>query len=88
MEGTISARQCRTARAAVGISQGELAEAALVARGTVQDFERGAHLPHANHLTALRIALENKGVRFWEMEDGRLGLDFPADRPFQTNENC
>jgi len=80
LEGSISARQCRTARAAVGMSQGELADAASVARGTVQDFERGAHIPHANHLTALRTALETKGVQFWELEDGRLGLDFPPDK--------
>ncbi len=61
----------------MGISQADLADAASVARGTVQDFERGAHIPHANHLTALRTALEGKGVRFLEPEEGLIGLQFP-----------
>lgn len=78
LEGIISAEQCRAARAAVGWSQIELAEAASVSRPTVQEFERGARMPHRNHLVALRVALEGKGVRFWAPEDGMSGLQFPA----------
>ncbi len=81
LEGMISARQCRAARAAMAISQADLAEAASVARGTVQDFERGTHLPHTNHLTAIRVALERMGVRFIEREDSLDGLQFPPDLP-------
>jgi len=79
LEGIISAGQCRAARAAVGWSQIELADAAAVSRPTVQEFERGARLPHRNHLVALRVALEGKGVRFWEPEEGMPGLQFPPD---------
>lgn len=79
LEGIISAGQCRAARAAVGWSQIELAEAAAVSRPTVQEFERGARMPHRNHLAALRVALEGKGVCFWAPEDGMSGLQFPAE---------
>ena len=86
LEGFITAEQCRAARGAVAWSQGDLADAARLSRPTVQEFERGARATHENNLVALRTALETKGVRFWELEDGRLGLDFPADRPFQTDK--
>jgi len=79
LEGIISAAQCRAARAAIGWSQIDLADAAAVSRPTVQEFERGARLPHRNHLVALRVALEGQGVRFWEPEDGMPGLQFPSD---------
>jgi len=46
---------------------------------TVQSFERGARLPHQNNLMAIRNALESKGVRFLEPEEGMPGLQFPPD---------
>lgn len=79
-EGAITPQQCRTARAAIGWSQTELAEATGVSRPTVQEFERGTRRPHQSHITALRVALESRGVRFWEMEDGMTGLQFPPDK--------
>jgi transcriptional regulator with XRE-family HTH domain len=48
----------------IGWNQGELAEAAKVARQTVVDFERGARTPYPNNLTAIRAALEAAGVIF------------------------
>nr|WP_255528782.1 helix-turn-helix transcriptional regulator [Roseomonas sp. KE0001] len=65
----ISAPQCRGARAMLGWSQTQLAEAAKVARQTVVDFERGARTPYPNNLTAIRAALEAAGVEFIA-EDG------------------
>lgn len=84
LEGFITAEQCRAARGAVGWSQSDLADAARLSRPTVQEFERGARATHENNLVALRIALESKGVCFWEFEDGRLGLDFPLNNALQT----
>ncbi len=87
LEGFITAEQCRAARGAVGWSQGDLADAARLSRPTVQEFERGARATHENNLVALRTALETKGVRFWELEDGRLGLDFPLDRALPAEKD-
>ena len=50
----------------LGWTQGELAEAARLARQTVVDFERGARTPYANNLSAIRAALEAAGVIFVE----------------------
>jgi transcriptional regulator with XRE-family HTH domain len=86
LEGFITAEQCRAARGAIGWSQVDLAEAARLSRPTIQEFERGARATHENNLVALRAALESKGVRFWELEDGRLGIDFPLDRPSPTDK--
>ncbi|MBW9059695.1 helix-turn-helix transcriptional regulator [Agrobacterium sp. CMT1] len=60
----ISAAQCRGARAMLGLSQSQLADAAKVSRPTVVDFERGVRLPHANNLQAIRTALEAAGIEF------------------------
>jgi transcriptional regulator with XRE-family HTH domain len=60
----ISAAQCRGARAMIGWSQAQLAEAAKVSRPTLVDFERGARTPYANNLAAIRAALEAAGVIF------------------------
>jgi len=79
LEGPISPGQCRAARAVVGWSQDDLAAAAGLVGMTVQSFERGARLPHQNNLMAIRNALESKGVRFLEPEEGMPGLQFPPD---------
>lgn len=79
LEGMISPGQCRAARAAIGWTQDDLASAAGITGMTVQSFERGARLPHPNNLLALRAALERKGVRFLEPEDGLEGMQFASD---------
>ncbi|WP_245451673.1 helix-turn-helix transcriptional regulator [Mesorhizobium waimense] len=66
----ISVEQCRGARAMLGWSQAELAEAASVSRATVVDFERGLRIPHRNNLGAIREALEAAGIEFIP-ENGR-----------------
>ncbi len=73
-ERTISATQCRGARAMVGLSQTQLAEAAAVSRQTLVDFERGARTPYPNNLAAIRSALESAGVEFIEQNGGGPGV--------------
>jgi transcriptional regulator with XRE-family HTH domain len=58
----------------LGWNQGELAEAARVARQTVVDFERGARTPYPNNLIAIRAALEAAGVEFIAENGGGAGV--------------
>ncbi|WP_352725438.1 helix-turn-helix domain-containing protein [Mesorhizobium sp. M0500] len=64
MQHALTVEQCRGARAMLGWSQEQLAEAATVARQTIADFERGARIPIANNLTSIRHALEGAGIEF------------------------
>jgi DNA-binding transcriptional regulator YiaG len=67
--------QCRAARAFLDISQPELATAANVGVSTVRDFEAGRRIPMANNLTAIRVALEARGIRFLPKdENGAYGV--------------
>src|SRR6185312_8030604 len=61
---SISAAQCRAARALIGWSQDQLEAASRVAKKTIADFERGATSPYARTLQDLRRALEEAGVDF------------------------
>lgn len=70
----ISAAQCRGARAMLGMSQSELADAAKVSRPTVVDFERGARVPHPNNMAAIRQALEAAGMEFIPENGGGPGV--------------
>ena len=56
--------QCRAARALIGKEQGEVAEAAGIARATLIDFEKGQRIPRENTVAAIRAALESAGVVF------------------------
>jgi DNA-binding XRE family transcriptional regulator len=58
----------------LGVSQGDLAERAHVARQTIVDFERGARTPYPNNLTAIRTALEAAGVEFIPENGGGAGV--------------
>ncbi|WP_091918583.1 helix-turn-helix domain-containing protein [Mesorhizobium sp. YR577] len=68
--------QCRGARAMLGLSQEQLAEAASVSRQTIADFERGARIPISNNLTAIRHALEAAGIEFIPENGGGAGVRF------------
>ena len=61
---TLTAEQCRGARAILGWSQDDLAKAAFVGRQTVADFERGARMPIGNNLASMRQAFERAGIEF------------------------
>lgn len=56
--------QCRAARALLGLEQGEVAEAAGVARATLIDFEKGQRTPRAATIASIKAALEAQGVEF------------------------
>src|ERR1700676_4716552 len=58
--------QCRAARAWLNWPQDALAKAASVGVSTVRDFEGGNRVPTRNNLTAMRVALEEGGVSFFE----------------------
>lgn len=56
--------QCRAARALLGWSQGQLAEASGVATKTIADFEREDRSPYERTLNDIHQALARAGVEF------------------------
>ncbi len=58
--------QCRAARAWLNWPQDELAKSASVGVSTVRDFEAARREPTRNNLTAMRVALEEGGVSFFD----------------------
>jgi transcriptional regulator with XRE-family HTH domain len=60
---SISPTQCRTARAALGLTIPDLAAAADVRAATVSHFERGGE-SYASTVAKLREALEKAGAVF------------------------
>jgi transcriptional regulator with XRE-family HTH domain len=71
---TLTAAQCRAARAMVNWSQDQLEAEAKVARKTIADFEREARQPYPRTLEALRAALEAAGVEFIDQNGGGPGV--------------
>jgi transcriptional regulator with XRE-family HTH domain len=61
---TISASQCRAARALLDWSQDQLAENAQVARATIADFERNTRSPMRQNLISMISAFEAAGIAF------------------------
>ena len=66
--------QCRSARAWLAWSQGELAKAAGVGLSTLKDFEAGKREPVANNRKAIQAVLEREGIGFSLAlgDDGKL----------------
>ncbi|RUV54304.1 transcriptional regulator, partial [Mesorhizobium sp. M5C.F.Ca.IN.020.29.1.1] len=62
--------QCRAARALIGWSQQQLADAAAVGVATIRVFEGGGSEPRSATLQVLCLALEAAGVVF--LADGEL----------------
>jgi transcriptional regulator with XRE-family HTH domain len=56
--------QCRAARALLGWSQAELADASKVATKTIADFERGDRTPYDRTLADIREAFEIARIDF------------------------
>ena len=73
---TISAAQCRAARALLDWSQNKLAENAGVARATIADFERNQRTPMRQNLIAIRSCLQVAGLAFIAEEHGGAGVRF------------
>ncbi|RWE53846.1 MAG: helix-turn-helix transcriptional regulator [Mesorhizobium sp.] len=70
--------QCRAARALIGWSQQQLAEAAAVGVATIRVFEGGGSEPRSATLQVLCLALEAAGVVF--LADGELVEGGPGVR--------
>ncbi len=68
---TISAKQCRAARALLGWSQRELAEVSGVAKATIVDFETSSRRTHVRTVKDLRDVLERAGVEFLDPVEGK-----------------
>jgi ribosome-binding protein aMBF1 (putative translation factor) len=68
---SISAEQCRAARAWLDWSQAELSRRANVSLSTVKDFERGGRKTIANNRAAIQRAFEEQGIRFCFDENGQ-----------------
>ena len=71
---SLSAAQCRAARALLGMSQSDLAESSKVAKGTIATFETGKRDPYPRTLEDLSDALEAAGVEFIPENGGGAGV--------------
>lgn len=56
--------QCRAARALIGLTQDDLAEASGVAKRTIASFEAEERQPYGRTIEALKQSLEIGGVIF------------------------
>ena len=65
--------QIRAARALVGWSQMDLAQASGISQVAIKNLERGATDPRASTLTSIQDALDQAGVMFLEPGDTRDG---------------
>lgn len=73
---SISAAQCRAARALLDWTQEQLAENAQVARATIADFERNSRSPMRNNMVSIRSTLEAAGIELVEENGGGVGVRF------------
>ena len=71
---SISAAQCRAARALLDLSQSDVAESAHLSAPTVGAFERHGKAPSHNNLQAIRTALEAAGILFVPANKGGTGV--------------
>ena len=71
---SLSAAQCRAARALLGMSQSDLAESSKGAKGTIATFETGKRDPYPRTLEDLSGALEAAGVEFIPENGGGAGV--------------
>ncbi len=65
--------QIRAARALVGWSQDELAEASGVARQSIKNIERGVTDPRLSTAMVIKTTLEKAGVQFLNQSDTARG---------------
>lgn len=77
----MNTRQSRAARALLGWSQTQLAEASGVSLSTIADFENDKREPIPNNLTAIRRALEDAGIEFISAKNGKgVGVRLREDQ--------
>jgi transcriptional regulator with XRE-family HTH domain len=70
----VSSAQVRAARALLGMTQGQLANAAGLGLSTVVDFEKGRRQVSDETVEAIRKALERAGVEFVHENGGGEGV--------------
>jgi transcriptional regulator with XRE-family HTH domain len=75
----INEKQCRSARAWLGLSQEQLAEVSRVSARTIAHFEAGNRLPHDRTLLDLQRALEEMGIEFLFVGSKGVGVRISAD---------
>lgn len=75
-----SPAQCRAARALLGWSQGQLADASKVAVKTIADYERGERTPYDRTLADLIGAFELARIEF--TNGGNPGVRIRGDKSF------
>jgi len=71
---SLSAAQCRAARALIGWSQDKLATESKVAKATIANFEANRRAPYERTLADLRATLETAGVEFIPENGGGAGV--------------
>ena len=71
---TISAAQCRAARALVGWTQDDLHKNSGVAKKTITNFEKEVRDPYERTKRDLQSALESAGVEFIPENGGGAGV--------------
>jgi ribosome-binding protein aMBF1 (putative translation factor) len=86
---TLTAEQCRAARAWLAWSQDDLAKTSGVGLSTLRDFEGGKREPIANNRKAIQAALEREGFGFSTAldDDGKpyaCGITF--SKPVESND--
>lgn len=79
-EPLLTPNLCRAARALLGWSQDQLADASAVATKTIADFERQARAPYSRTLRDIRTALEDAGIQFIPENGGGSGLRLKKKR--------
>ncbi|MBS0248399.1 MAG: helix-turn-helix transcriptional regulator [Proteobacteria bacterium] len=79
----INERQCRAARAWLGLSQEELAEISKVSARTIAHFEAGNRVPHDRTLRDLQVALEEMGIEFLFEGNKGVGVRLRLAEPTQ-----
>ncbi|MFL9827545.1 helix-turn-helix transcriptional regulator [Rhodoplanes sp. SY1] len=70
----ISPSQIRGARAMLGLTQAQLAEAAGISTTALNNIERGSADPKVSTLSAIRTALEAAGIEFIAENGGGPGV--------------
>ena len=78
---SLTAAQCRAARALLKWSQDKLAEASKVGTSTVGEFEREIRTPHDHILADMRSALEAAGIEFTNGEQPGVRLRRKSNSP-------
>lgn len=66
--------QCREARALIGWSKRDLAEAAVISLSTLNRFERSGIIPNSGLLADIKQAFVASGVEFIPETEGNPGV--------------